>query len=82
MMDSSTDDPKSISSCKAVSLIAGDPLKDDSNLQKLEQEMDIKSYQQSDWKSLNQMAYREDNSLQQLVSQIINVKEKFMFRPF
>ena len=70
LIDSSTDETKSIASCKAVSLIAGDAVTDNPN-KKLETEMDIKSYQQSDWKSLNHLAYREDNSLQQLVSTVM-----------
>ena len=71
LIDSSTDETKSIASCKAVSLIAGEAVTDNPN-KKLEPEMDIKSYQQSDWKSLNHLAYREDNSLQQLVRYIFS----------
>ena len=67
LLDSSTDESKSIGACKAVSLIAADAVQDNPT-KKLDQEIDIKSYQQQDWKSLNTIAYREDNSLQQLVS--------------
>ena len=73
LIDSSTDETKSIAQCKAVSLIAADAVTDNPN-KKLEQEIDIKSYQQQDWKSLNTIAYREDNSLQQLVSRIWRAK--------
>ena len=67
MLDSNQDELKSIASCKAVSLVAGEPTQD--NPTKIESEIEIKSYQQ-DWKNLpHHLSYRQDeNSLQQLVS--------------
>ena len=72
MLDSNHDELKSIAACKAVSLVAGDPQaagdRTSSDI-KLENEVDIKSYQQ-DWKNMpSHLSYRQDdNSLQQLVS--------------
>ena len=82
MLDSNHDELKSIASCKAVSLVAGDPqaagdragvcassTNGDQPSIKMENEVDIKSYQQ-DWKNLPQhLNYQrhDDNSLQQLV---------------
>ena len=44
MLDSGTDETKSIASCKAVSLVATDPVPDNPQ-QKLDTEIEIKSYQ-------------------------------------
>lgn len=82
MLDSNHDELKAIASCKAVSLVAGDPQAAGGGADnhhrttsggsggdiKLESEVEIKSYQQ-DWKNMpTHLNYRhDDNSLQQLV---------------
>ena len=83
MLDTNQDELKSIASCKAVSLVAGEPTQD-TNPAKIENEIEIKSYQQ-DWKNLpHHLSYRQDeNSLQQLVSHIkwIIIKPRLNQRP-
>ena len=80
MLDTNQDELKSIASCKAVSLVAGEPTQD-TNPAKIENEIEIKSYQQ-DWKNLpHHLSYRQDeNSLQQLVSLIIWFKNHWYQR--
>ena len=88
MLDSNHDELKSIASCKAVSLVAGDPQAagDRANSGgpdiKLENEVEIKSYQQ-DWKNMpSHLNYRhDDNSLQQLVwPQLPRIRFNISFR--
>ena len=76
LLDGNHDEMKSIAVCKAVSLVAGEPTRDSPGLPKIENEVDIKSYQQ-DWKNLpHHLGYRQDeNSLQHLVSRIRQKQE-------